>query len=113
MTPKMIEINGKKYTEAEIYQVYYYQKRKFWNEDIDTAIENIMDDPDAVGADILEDPDQRQACKLACRAMLPEWIEQQEEILSNNSATLTMLAENKIREVLKKIEEESSDGKNN
>lgn len=110
MTPKMIEINGKEYTETEIYQVYAYQKRKFCKEDIDTAIENIMDDPNAVGADILKDPYQHEACAKACYAMLPEWIDQQEEILSNNSATLTMLAENKIREVLKKIEEEINNG---
>ncbi len=107
MSPKMIEINGKEYTETEIYQVYAYQKRKFCKEDIDKAIENIMDDPDAVGADILKDPDQHAACAKACYAMLPEWIDQQEEILSSNNATLTMLAENKIREVLKRIEAEN------
>ena len=69
-----------------------------------------MDDPNAMGADILKDPDQRAACAKACYAMLPEWIGQQEEILSNNNATLTMLAENKIREALKKMEAEN--GKN-
>lgn len=57
--------------------MYDYQKRKFCKEDIGIAIENIMDDPDAVGADILKDPYQREACyKILRRRVLmakTEW----------------------------------------
>lgn len=95
-----IEINGREYTEDEIRAIYEYQKREYQKEDIRYGIECVQTAEEYEGeryAEWLSDPINEEAVFNKACSLLDRWQDLQNEVLSNNDATINLLTEELAR----------------